>query len=202
VAGVRRGVLGGTFDPVHRGHLALAAAARDELALDEVLFVPAGQPWRKAHRAVSDPEHRLAMLRLALEDERGFAVSTVELQRSGPTYTHETLEALHAQGPDDDLFFIVGADALADLPNWARPQHILDLARLAVARRDDVGEEAVREAEQQLPGLAGRVVWLSMPVLAVSASEIRERVRRGEPIADLVPPAVAAYIRERGLYRD
>ncbi|MEX0800995.1 MAG: nicotinate-nucleotide adenylyltransferase [Dehalococcoidia bacterium] len=202
MAGVRLGVLGGTFDPVHRGHLALAAAARDELALDEVLFVPAGRPWRKADSEISSHTDRLEMLRLALAGEDAFAVSTVELEREGPSYTADTLQALHDERPDAELYFIVGADALADLPNWVRPERILELARLAVARRDDVDDEAVREAERRLPALATRVVWLSMPVLPVSATEIRERVRRGQPIEELVPAAVAAYIRERGLYRD
>lgn len=198
---MRLGVLGGTFDPVHRGHLALAAAARDELSLDEVLFVPAGRPWRKAEREISPHTNRLAMLRLALEGEDAFAVSTVELEREGPSYTADTLEALHDERPHAELFFIVGADALVDLPNWVRPERILELARLAVARRDDVPDEAVREAERRLPALSSRLVWLSMPVARVSATEIRERVRHGQAVEELVPAAVERYIRERGLYR-
>ena len=195
---MRVGVLGGTFDPVHRGHLALARAAREELALDEVLFVPAGQPWRKEGRVVAPAGHRLAMLRLALEDEPAFAVETMELERPGPSYTADTLEALRAARPDDELFFVIGEDALADLPNWVRPERILELATLAVARRVDVPQAA----GERLPGLSERVVRLKMPLLAVSATEIRERVRRGEPIGELVPPTVGAYIREHGLYRD
>jgi len=197
VAGLRVGVLGGTFDPVHRGHLALARAARDELALDGVLFVPAGQPWRKAGRIVAAAEDRLAMLRLALEGEAAFRVETLELDRPGPSYTADTLEALRAVRPEDELYFIAGEDALADLPNWVRPERILELATLAVARRED----AAAAAAERLPGLPERLVWLKMPPVAVSATEIRDRVRRGLPVAELVPPAVAAYIRERGLYR-
>lgn len=196
---MRVGVLGGTFDPVHNGHLALAAAARDELALDEVLFVPAGLPWRKADREIASDEDRLTMLRLALEGESAYRVSTVELEREGPSYTADTLEGLRADRPDDELFFLMGEDALADLPNWVRPQRIVELATLAVARRD-AGNGAA-EAERLLPGLAERVVWLKMPLVEVSATEIRERVRRGEPVEGMVPPAVARYIRERGLYR-
>ena len=140
---MRVGVLGGTFDPVHRGHLTLARAARDELALDELLFVPAGKPWRKAGRIVAPAIHRLAMLRLALEDEAAFRVETMEMDRAGPSYTADTLEALRAARPGDELFFIAGEDALADLPNWVRPERILELATLAVARRVDVPKAAV-----------------------------------------------------------
>ena len=190
-------MLGGTFDPVHRGHLALARAARDELALDELLFVPAGQPWRKAGRIMAPANHRLAMLRLALAGEPAFRVETLELDRPGPSYTVDTLEALRAARPGDELFFIAGEDALADLPNWVRPQRILELATLAVARREGVPQAA----GERLPGLSERVVRLKMPLVDVSATEIRERVRRGEPIGEMVPPAVAAYIREHGLYR-
>jgi nicotinate-nucleotide adenylyltransferase len=195
---MRVGVLGGTFDPVHRGHLALAGAARDELGLGEVLFVPAGQPWRKAGRIVAPAGDRLAMLRLALEGEAVFRVETLEVDRHGPSYTADTLEALRAARPEDELFFIVGEDALADLPNWVRPERILELATLAVARRAGVRPMA----GEGLPGLRERAVWLKMPLVRVSATEIRERVRRGEPIDGMVPPAVAAYIREQGLYRD
>jgi len=194
---MRVGVLGGTFDPVHRGHLALACAARDELALDEVLFVAAGQPWRKAGRIVAPAEDRLAMLRLALEGEPAFRVETLELDRPGPSYTADTLEALRAARPDDELFCILGEDALADLPNWVRPERILELSTLVVARREGVP----RAAGERLPGLNERVVRLQMPLVPVSATAIRERVSRGEPIGEMVPPAVAAYIRERGLYR-
>ena len=199
---MRVGVLGCTFDPVHRGHLALAGAARDELGLDEVLFVPAGQPWRKVGRIVAPAEHRLAMLRLALAGQSAFRVEALELERPGPSYTADTLEALAEAGPGDELFFIVGEDALADLPNWVRPERILELAILAVARRADVTPSALAEAEAKLAGLTERAVWLKMPLVPVSATEIRERVRRGEPVEGLVPPPVEAYIREHGLYRD
>lgn len=199
---MRLGLLGGTFDPVHRGHLALACAARDELGLDEVLFLPAGQPWRKAGRMIASDEHRLAMLRRALEGEPAFRVSRLELERPGPSYMADTLEALRDDHPEDELFFLLGEDALMDLPNWARPQRILELARLAVARRADTSPEALEEAEQRSPGLGERVVWLKMPAVAVSATEIRERVREGQPIGGLVLATVEEYIRKQGLYRE
>ncbi len=201
MARLRLGLLGGTFDPVHRGHLALARAARDELGLDEVLFLPAGQPWRKAGRMIAANEHRLAMLRLALEGEAAFQVSRLELERAGPSYTADTLEALKDDRPEDELFSLLGEDALMDLPNWERPQRILELASLAVARRADSSPEALAEVERRFPGVRERVVWLKMPAVAVSATETRERVRGGQPIGDMVPATVGGYIREQGLYR-
>ena len=199
---MRLGLLGGTFDPVHRGHLTLAWAGRDELGLDEVLFLPAGQPWRKAGRMIASNEHRLAMLRRALEGEAAFPVSTLELERPGPSYTVDTLEALRDDRPEDELFFLLGEDALMDLPNWARPQRIMELAMLAVARRADTSPKALEETERRLPGLGERVIWLKMSAVAVSATEIRERVRGGQPVGDLVPATVEEYIQKQRLYRE
>ncbi len=198
---MRLGLLGGTFDPVHRGHLALARAGLDELGLDEVLFLPAGQPWRKAGRMIASNEDRLAMLRPALEGEAAFQVSRLELERPGPSYTADTLEALRDDRPEDELFSLLGEDALTDLSNWERPQRILELARLAVARRADTSPEALEEAERRLPGLGERVNWLKMAAVAVSGTALRERVRSCQPISDLVPATVGGYIREQGLYR-
>ena len=201
MAGVRLGILGGTFDPVHRGHLALAAAARAELGLDRVAFVPAGQSWRKADRPITSADHRLSMLRLALQAEETFEIATLELEREGPSYTADTLEALRMDRPNDELFFIIGEDALLDLPNWTRPERILELAVLVVARRVSGDGTAVGEAARRLPGLLDRAVWLKMPPLDVSGTEIRDRVRCGLPIGDLAPAAVEEYIRKQGLYR-
>lgn len=194
------GVLGGTFDPVHIGHLLLGECAREELGLESVLFVPAGQPWRKAGREVSPAKHRLAMLRLALADNAAFRVSTVELERAGPSYTAETLETLRQQHPEAQLFLVLGEDALADLPHWHDPARILDLATVAVAARSGAGPN-LRLAEALLPGLVAKVVWLRMPIVEINASGIRERVRLGLSIRYRVLPAVEAYIREHRLYR-
>ena len=201
MARVKLGILGGTFDPVHQGHLILAEWARGELALESVLLVPAGLPWRKAERSIGAVEHRLAMLRLAIADNSAFELSTMEMERSGASYTADTLERLHELRPGSELFFILGQDALADLPNWRRPQRILELATLAVACRSGPESIALDEVERKLPGLSGRLVWLGMPRVEVSASLIRERVRKGLSIRYLVPDAVEAYIREQGLYR-
>jgi nicotinate-nucleotide adenylyltransferase len=192
------GIIGGTFDPVHTGHLVLAEQARDELSLDLVLFIPAGDPWRKAHREITPAEHRLAMLRLAIEGNAAFGISDVELRRDGPTYTADTLETLAGERLDDAFYFIVGADALADLPNWHEPERIVRHAMLAVAPRDDT---AVADVLLEVPQYAERVVRFTMPRMDISSTDIRERVRAGRSVRYLVPAAVEAYIRERGLYR-
>ena len=201
MAGLRLGVLGGTFDPVHLGHLILAEVGREQLRLGRVLFVPAGQPWRKAGRAVAAAEYRLAMLRLATRGHPAFEVSSIELERAGPTYTVDTLEALRRENPGAELFFLVGIDALLDLPNWREPGRIVELATLAVAQRP--GERLdLGEVSDRLPEVASRLVQLEMPLIDISASAIRERVRKGFSIRYLVPDAVEAYIREHGLYRE
>ena len=195
------GVLGGTFDPIHMGHLIIAEEVRARLDLTEILFVPAGQPWRKAARPITSGEHRLAMLRLALEGKGAFEIATVELEREGPSYAADTLEALRRDRPNDELFFILGEDALVDLPNWARTGRILELAVLVLARRVGVERKSVEEVGGRLPGLLDRAIWLKMPLVDVSGTEIRDRVRRGLPVGDLMPPLVEAYIREHRLYR-
>jgi len=195
---MRLGVLGGTFDPVHLGHLLLAEEAREQLGLKRVLFVPAAQPWRKAERHISGAEHRLAMLRLATQDNDAFEVSEVELKRSGPSYTGETLAVIRDKYKDAELFFILGEDALTDLPNWRDPDRILELAMLAVARRP--GETA---ANPDLVAIApGREVWLSMPPIGISSSDIRERAGRGLSVRYRVPDAVERYIRKQNLYKE
>jgi nicotinate-nucleotide adenylyltransferase len=200
---LRLGILGGTFDPPHIGHLILAEETRLALALEQVLFVPAGAPWRKAGQELSPREHRLAMVRLAVDDNPHFAVSTLEIDRQGPSYTADTMAELREQsGRETELFFIMGADSLADFPHWHEPQRILELARLAVAERpepEDVGlEEGL--AEDLARAMGERVLWLRMPLIAISASAVRERVRQGLSIRYWVPTAVEEYIRRHGLY--
>lgn len=186
---MRLGVLGGTFDPIHIGHLILGEAAREQLGLDRVLFVPTGVQWRKAGREIAPAEHRVAMVRLAVEDNPAFAVSTAEVERPGPSYTADTLEEL-AKTPGAELFFIVGRDAYEDLPNWVRPERIRELATVVVAARHGESLEVKPPA-----------VRLEMPEIGASATDIRERVAAGRTIRYLAPAAVEGYIREHRLYR-
>ena len=193
------GILGGTFDPVHIAHLVLAQAALEQLALDQVLFIPAGEPWRKSHRAITDASHRLAMLELAIEGNDGFGISDIEVRRDGPTYTADTLASLAGERLDDAFWFIVGADALADLPNWHEPERIVRHAMLAVAPRD---AQEVNVAALSIEGLtADRIAQFDAPRLAISSTDIRERVASARGIRYLVPDAVREYIEGHGLYR-
>lgn len=193
---MRVGVLGGTFDPVHNGHLILAEQARAGIELDLVLFIPAGEPWRKADRAIAPAEHRLAMLRLAIAGNDAFGVSDIEVRRAGPTYTADTLETLTAERLDDQFWFVVGADALADLPNWHEPERIVRHATLAVAPRD--GAAGIAEADSRL---RGRIDSFAMPRIEISSSVIRARVAAGRSIRYLAPEAVRAYIEREQLYQ-
>lgn len=192
------GILGGTFDPVHFGHLLLAEQARDQLGLDQVLLIPAGDPWRKSHRAITPAEHRLAMLRLAIEGSSAFGISDIELRREGPTYTADTLEALAGERLDDAFWFILGADALRDLPNWREPERIVKHAMLAVAPRES-HEMAV--AKRHVPEITGKITTFECPRNDISSSDIRERVAAGRSIRYFTPDAVRAYIEEHALYR-
>jgi nicotinate-nucleotide adenylyltransferase len=197
----RVGVLGGTFDPPHMAHLALAAAARTALLLDRVVFVVAGDPWRKNHRRVSPAASRLEMVRTAIEPFDWAEVSTVEVDRDGPSYTADTLAALVR--PDEDWWFILGADALADMPAWHEPQRIIELARLAVTRRPDVDGELIPSAlREALPHIEERVDMVEMSPLDISATDIRRRVRAGESTEFLLPESVRAVVDRLGLYRD
>ena len=198
---MKLGVLGGTFDPPHIGHLILAEEARLALGLGQVLFVPAGAPWRKAGQELSPREDRLAMVRLAVGANPYFAVSTLETEREGPSYTAETLAALRDQlAADSEIFCILGQDSLADLPNWWQPQRIISLARLAVAARTAWEPAQADALEREVPGISQRLVWLDMPRIDISSTAVRERVRRGLSIRQWVTPAVEEYIREHGLY--
>lgn len=195
---VRVGVLGGTFDPVHVAHLVLADCAREELSLDLVLFIPAGEPWRKSHRAITPAEHRLEMLRLAIEDNDAFGISDIELRREGPTYTADTLEALAGERLDDAFWFIVGADALADLPNWRDPERIVRHARLAATHRDVQDAQA---AARQVPQFADRIDFFEAPRLQISSTDIRDRIAANRTVRYLVPAPVLTYINTHDLYR-
>lgn len=197
---MRLGVLGGTFDPVHLAHLVLGEVAREDLDLDRVLFVPTGQPWRKAGREIAAASDRMAMLRLATAGNSYFDVSTLEVDRDGPSYTEVTLEALLKEyGKETELFFIIGRDSLLDFPHWHDPRRIAELATLVVADRDGSGVPS--ESEPTLPGIVARLCWLRMPRVDINSTDVRTRVREGRSIRYRVPDGVAAYIDERGLYK-
>jgi len=197
----RVGVLGGTFDPPHRAHLALAAAAREALRLDRVLFVVAGDPWRKSDRQVTPAALRVEMVRAAIAPLAWAEVSTVEVDREGPSYTAETLEALVR--PGEDWWFILGADALADMPAWREPRRIVASARLAVARRPRaVGPLVPAALREVVPDVESRIDEVEMPPLDISATDIRERIRRGAATDAPLPPVVREVIDREGLYRE
>lgn len=197
------GILGGTFDPPHLAHLAIAEEARDVLRLDRVLFVPAGEPWQKADRAVTPGRLRLALMERAINGNPRFVADAREVERPGPSYTVDTLEGLAAEGVRDP-WFILSTQALAGFPTWRDPGRILDRARLCVVPRgQDAGEaagEAVAAFRARFAVAAERVVVLDHPRLAISSTEIRARVRAGRSIRYLVPDGVAALIAEYALY--
>jgi nicotinate-nucleotide adenylyltransferase len=199
----RVGVLGGTFDPIHDAHLALAHAALTALALDEVLFVPAGQPWQKQSQgpgAVSPAVHRQAMTQLAIADTPHFTLDSRELQRSGPTFTLDTLRELAAQWPTHEWVLIIGADQYAQLHTWRDWRTLLGLCTLAVANRPSARPGAQGQAAPEVQAFAHRVVPL--PMLDISSTDIRQRVKAGADISALVPPQVARYIETHRLYQD
>ena len=192
--GLRLGVMGGTFDPIHNGHLVAASEVAHLYALDEVVFVPAGQPWQKAEQDVSPAEDRYLMTVIATAGDPRFTVSRVDIARPGPTYTVDTLRDLHRLRPDDELFFITGADALGSILGWRDPQEVLDLAHLVgvtrpgyLARTDHLPE--------------GRASLVEIPALAISSTDCRDRVRRGAPVSYLVPLGVARFITKARLYQ-
>jgi nicotinate-nucleotide adenylyltransferase len=195
----RIGILGGTFSPPHVGHLACAEAALSQLGLDRLLLMPVARPPHK--EAVEDPgaQHRLAMCRLAATGDERIGVSELEVERGGPSYTVDTLRALHEASAQDELTFVAGGDMAASLPGWREPEEVLRLARFAVAEREGAGRA---EVDRALAGLEGRdrVVFFDMPRIDVSSSAIRRAIAAGRPVRDLVPDAVARYIEEHGLY--
>ena len=202
------GVFGGTFDPIHFAHLALAEEAAESLGLERVLFVPAGSPPHKPGVAVTPGDDRLAMVRLAIAGNDRFAVSRIELDREGPSYTVDTLDRAGRGAPIEggsgqgaDLTLILSADAFLGLPGWREPRRVLELARLAVAPRDGYPEAGSGFLATEFPGLADRVAFLDGPRIRLSASVLRDRAAAGRSLRYLVPDAVAAYIGDHGLYR-
>ncbi|MBI4675879.1 MAG: nicotinate-nucleotide adenylyltransferase [Chloroflexi bacterium] len=198
---MKLGILGGTFDPPHNGHLMLADAASRQLQLAQIVFIPAKQPPHKLGEPISPLKARVAMLERALHGKPAFVISMLEAERAGPSYTVDTLRALRHDLPTRaEIFFIMGLDSLENMPTWRQPDEIVKLCKLAVLKRP--GYFADLDAlEQKIPGVKKAVVFVSGPELNISASEIRARAARGESIREFVPRAVAEYIEQHRLYR-
>jgi len=191
--------MGGTFDPIHHGHLMAAEEARWQFDLDEVLFVPTGQPWMKSERAVSPPEDRYLMVVIATSANPRFAVSRLEIERDGPTYTVDTLRAIAAERGDVELFFITGADAMLEILQWKDPEEALELAHFIAATRPGYDLSAF---ERGAPTEHPNVSVMQIPALAISSTDIRRRVANGAPIRYLVPEGVQTYIAKAHLYQE
>jgi nicotinate-nucleotide adenylyltransferase len=189
--------MGGTFDPIHHGHLVAASEVQAWFELDQVVFVPTGQPWQKAEREVSRAEDRYLMTVIATASNPRFSVSRVDVDRGGPTYTVDTLRDLQVQHRDADLYFITGADALAQILTWRNADEIFELAHFVGCTRP--GTSITADALVGLP--KDRVTIIEVPALAISSTACRNRVQRGEPVWYLVPDGVVQYIAKRSLYR-
>jgi nicotinate-nucleotide adenylyltransferase len=187
------GVMGGTFDPVHHGHLVAASEVAHRFNLDEVLFVPTGQPWQKSAKSVSPAEDRYLMTVIATASNPRFGTSRVDIDRGGPTYTADTLRDLAATMPDAELFFITGADALSQILSWRKVDELFELAHFVGVTRPgyDLGDEHLPE---------GSVTLVEVPAMAISSTDCRDRVAEGRPVWYLVPDGVVQYISKRGLY--
>jgi nicotinate-nucleotide adenylyltransferase len=195
------GVLGGTFDPVHRGHIVMAEEAREALGLDEMLLIPAGQPMSKKVANPTPAEQRLEMLRLAVAGKPYLKIATIELERPGPTYTLDTLVELKKQYDDKaEIYFILGWDSLAQLPEWHQPKKIVEMCYLVAVPRPGFPKPGLEILEKDLPGISEKVIFMDRPWMDISASEIREMAAAGNDTATLVPVSVAAYIRKNKLY--
>jgi nicotinate-nucleotide adenylyltransferase len=198
------GIMGGTFDPIHVGHLAAAEEAREALGLDRILFVPAGRPPHKPDRPITPAQHRLAMVELAIAGNDAFELSRIEVDRDGPSYTFETVELLAAaertEDREPDLTLILSVESFHGFPTWHEPRRILALCRLAVVPRGGFPTPERAWLAEQFRGVPVRVAFLDAPRLRLSGSEIRQRVAAGRSIRYLVPDAVLDYIGDHGLY--
>jgi len=195
------GVLGGTFDPIHVGHLIVAEATRIQLDLAEVVFMPAGQPWLKVNNYISPAEHRVQMVRLAIANKPYFKLSTMEIERAGPSYTVDTITELKGQvGAGDKLFFILGWDNLVQLPKWHAPSRLVKVCHLVAVPRVGYPAPDLNSLEAAIPGLSQSTILLETPRIDISASEIRDWVAQGLSIHHLVPEPVENYIKQHSLY--
>ncbi|MCA9071090.1 MAG: nicotinate-nucleotide adenylyltransferase [Planctomycetaceae bacterium] len=198
---MRLGLLGGTFDPVHWGHLLMAEQCREQCRLDQVWLLPAGLPPHKSDQTISTGNQRAEMLEFAVAGNSNLIVNRMELSREGKTYTVDTLAQLHQERPEDELFFIIGADSLVDLPDWREPDRICEYATVVAVNRGDRPLPSREELTKHVgETIASRVELVTMPGIDLSATDIRHRVREGRSIRFMVPRAVEAYIAENQLY--
>ena len=195
------GVLGGTFDPIHLGHLAIAEEVRARLDLAEIIFIPTGLPWLRASSPSAAAEHRVQMVRLAIANKPYFKLSTLEIERAGPSYSVDTIAELQEQlGDKDKLFFILGYDSLATLPQWREPAQLIKMCRLVAVPRPGYSAPDLKKLEAKIPALSQRVILLEKPEIDISAREIRNRVAHGLSVRRLVPEPVDRYIKQHRLY--
>jgi nicotinate-nucleotide adenylyltransferase len=197
------GVLGGTFDPIHLGHLIMAEDIREKLGLGEVLFIPAGRPWLKLkeEKPISAADHRLAMVRLAVASNPHFKVSTMEIDRPGLSYSIDTILELKAElGAQVEIYFIVGPDALAEFPKWKEPAQLMGICQVVGIGRPKHTQVDLRKLERSVPGASQRIMLVAVPQIDISSTDIRRRVAQGLSIRYLVPEAVENYIAEHRLY--
>ncbi len=195
------GILGGTFDPIHTGHLIIAEEVRMKLELSKVFFVPAGQPWLKLNHSITLATHRVEMVRRAIVSNPYFELCTLEVERPGPSYTVDTIMMLQKQlGAEASLFFILGQDTLADLPLWKEPGKLVQICRLVVAPRSGSSLPDLKSLESSIPGVRDSVIQLDLPLIEISSSDIRQRVAKGLSIRYLVPAEVEKYVTEQKIY--
>lgn len=199
---MRIGIFGGTFDPIHNGHLIVAEHVRAEMDLDQVLFIPAGRPWFKEGETLTDAHRRLEMVRLAIADNPHFAVSDMEVRRDGPTYTFDTLTELRGEmGEGVGLYIILGVDALNELHRWRRPCDVLDMATVIGIARPGAGTVDRTALESIRDGASGEVVILDGPLIDISAADVRRRMAEGQSVEGMVPRAVEEYAERHSLYK-
>ena len=195
------GIMGGTFDPIHIAHLIIAEEARTRLALDRVIFIPAGEPWMKPGHTISKAGQRVDMVKLAISSNPAFSLSLNETERPGPTYTVDTLEQLMGElGYDTQLFLLLGWDSVAEMASWKAPYRISRMATVAAFPRPGFAKPEIAVLERAMPGIAGRIVFLDAPYLEISSTGIRKRIADGGSVRYLVPDPVGQYITENKLY--
>lgn len=194
------GIMGGTFNPIHNGHIALAQKAYDDLKLDKVLFMPSGTSYLKQN--VLPAAHRVEMVKRAISKYTHFELSLIEVNRAGNTYTYETLQQLKKDNPQTEYFFIIGADSLLYMEHWKEPEIIFSLATIACTVRDDADMNVIKAKGKELEEKGANIVYLDMPVIPISSTQIRELAKNHKSVTDLVSAEVVAYMQEEHLYEE